>query len=89
MPVPWMLLAGMVDCLIQLHKWPHGLDGNLEKWLPQATQVITGIMDKHARVARNQGISPQEHVRKLLDFPGCVHALPRVLASVHCTVSLC
>ena len=65
-----VLCPGLVDCLTGLHKWPHGLDAKEEKWLPQATQVTRDIMEKHARDARNRGISPHEHVRKILDAPG-------------------
>ena len=66
---PLSLRAGLLDCLSRLHKWPDGLDEK-EEWLAQATQIIRDIMARHVRDARNQGITPEKHVRKALSVPG-------------------
>ena len=66
---PWLLRAGLLDCLSRLHKWPHGL-GKKQEWLTQATQAVRDIMAQHVRDARNQGITPEERVRRALSFPG-------------------
>ena len=64
-----MVLAGLLDCLIRLHKWPRGLYEH-QDWLTQATQVTRDSIAKHTRDAHNQGITPEEHVRSLLGVPG-------------------
>ena len=64
-----MLLTGLLECLTRLHEWQHGLDKEKE-WLPQATQVIRDIMAQHARDARTRGITPEEHVCKVIAVPG-------------------
>ena len=64
-----MVLAGLLDCLTRLHKWPRGLYEH-QDWLAQASQVIRGSIAKHTRDACNQGITPEEHVRNVLAVPG-------------------
>ena len=72
--IAWVLRAGLWDCLSGLHKWPHGFDKD-QDWLPQAAQVIRGGMAEHARIARSQGIPPEEHIRRIVTNAGRVHSL--------------
>lgn len=63
------MLAGLLDCLTRLHKWPRGLYEH-QDWLAQATQVIHDSIAQHARDAHPQGIPVEEHIRSLLAVPG-------------------
>ena len=64
-----MLHAGVLELLLQLHKWPHGLGKDLE-WYARALRVISDVTAEHSRNACSRGISLERHVRSVLAVPG-------------------
>ena len=65
----WVLHAGVVEGLLQQHKWPHGFDEDRE-WLGEATEAIRDITARHVKQARVSGTPLDEHMRNVLAVPG-------------------
>ncbi|CAL5223135.1 g5600 [Coccomyxa viridis] len=62
-------LPRLLECLLKEHKWPTGSDEDLE-WLGQAMRLLRQLLMQHARRARDQGTPLDQHIGKILAFPG-------------------
>ncbi len=63
------LPAGVLECLVRLHEWPHGLRSSRE-WLHEVTMLMADITEQHGNDACDRGISPEEHIRNISAVPG-------------------
>ena len=66
---PVACTVGVLESLERLHTWPHGLEANLE-WYLQTRQILVTITAQHSKDAHDHGISPEEHIRKVMAVPG-------------------
>lgn len=67
--VPCVLHTGLLECLIQQHQWPHGLDKH-RLWLIKPKQLIADISARHTRNARRKDIPVEEHIHNVMAVRG-------------------
>ena len=60
--------AGVLDCVLRLHVWPHGIEKEM-KWLDEAATHIEGIIAQQAWDASGQSI-PEDHTCSATAAPG-------------------
>lgn len=62
-----LLHAGVLELLLRLHTWPRGLEA---EWYSQIRQLLVSITTQYSKAAHDQGIPPEEHVRKIVAVSG-------------------